>query len=136
MVDVPEEVTGFGPQEDLFPEAPISDGAIRMVAWGVLEHEQPGITRLFDNDLDEKALEIEALVVAEINAKGWKLSALGYKIGQYILLGRVGGSVALPTRPKIAQGTLQEVCRVAVDWLDNGPQPTPLPGWEGRYSKR
>jgi hypothetical protein len=136
MVDVPEEVTGFGPQEDLFPEAPIADGAIRMLAFGVLEYSHEPIP-IFDSERGDKNREIEALVVAEINARGWKLSSVTYKAGQFVLLGSMGGSVALPTRPKIAQGTLQEVCRTAVDWLDNGPQPARLPSWEGpRYSKR
>jgi hypothetical protein len=127
MVDVPEEVTGFGPQEDLFPEAPIGDGAIRMVAWGVLELDSDPLASLFLSERTDKQLEIEQLVVNEINARGWKLSALAYKTGQYLLLGRMGGSVAMPTRPKIGQGTLQEICRLAVDWLDHGPQPTKQP---------
>lgn len=140
MVDVPEEVTGFGPQEELFPDAPIGDGAIRMVAFGVLEHVPPAISALFSDETEvkDKAREIEQLVINEINARGWKLSAIAFRQGrEFILLGTLGGTPALPTRPKIGQGTLQEVCKAAVDWLDNGPQPTPLPGRERvDYSKR
>lgn len=131
MVDVPQEVTGFGPQEDLFPEEPIGDGAIRMLAFGVLEFVPvPGSFHgpiEAHNELVNKAQEIEQLVCQEVNARGWKLSTIAYKTGIYILLGKLGGSVAMPVRPKIGQGTLQEVCRAAVDWIDNGPQPSKPP---------
>lgn len=110
MVELPEEV----------------GGAIRMVAFGVLEHKRSEpIHDLFGKqDFDP---EVELLVCKDLHALGWKLAALANRTGQFILLGRAGGSAALPVRPKIAQGTLQEVCTVAVDWLDNGPQPSPKP---------
>lgn len=130
MVDVPQEVTGFGSQEELLPDAPINDGAIRMVAFGVLEHKHPGTSALFSEEGEalEKAREVEQLVINEIEARGWKLSVIAFRQGrEFILLGKLGGTVALPTRPKIGQGTLQEVCKAAVDWLDGGPQPTPTP---------
>lgn len=140
MVDVPQEVTGFGPQEELFPDAPIGDGAIRMVAFGVLEHKLPSAVALFEDDVEmtEKAREIEQLVINEIKARGWHLSVIAFKQGrEFILLGKLGGTVALPVRPKIGQGTLQEVCKAAVRWLDEGPQPSPVLGRdEDRYLKR
>lgn len=112
MVELPEEV----------------GGAIRMVAFGVLEHVRPRGEEFRDlfgkHSFDH---EVEALVCKDLHALGWKLAALANRTGQFILLGRAGGSAALPVRPKIAQGTLQEVCIVAVDWLDNGPQPSPKP---------
>lgn len=141
MVEVPEEVTGFGPQEELLPDEVPPDGAIRMVAFGVLEHKPPSLsTGLFQEEVKdvEAAQEIEQLVTKEINARGWKLSVIAFKQGrEFILLGKLGGSIALPTRPKIGQGTLQEVCKAAVRWLDDGPQPSPVLGRdEDRYLKR
>lgn len=119
MVELPQEV---------------GDGAIRMIAFGVLEydivqnrdHFNDTIGQVIDRANAQR--EVLHLVCSEVNARGWKLSMIAGRNGkQFILLGVKSGSAALPTRPKIAQGTLQEVCRVAVDWLDKGPQPTPRP---------
>lgn len=110
-----------------------------MVAFGVLEHKPAMLsTGLFQQEANAimAAQEIEQLVMREVIARGWKLSLIAFRNGrEFILLGRQSGSAALPTRPKIGQGTLQEVCRAAVDWLDNGPQPSPLPPGD-RYPKR
>lgn len=126
MAELPEEV----------------GGAIRMVAFGVLEYEQPEYHPSMDFIIagrkSAQADEIEELVCKDVHALGWKLASVAYKAGQFILLGRAGGSAALPTRPKIGQGTLQQVCRAAVDWLDKGPQPSPQPPHSRceAYSKR
>lgn len=135
MVEVPEQVTdwdaaGEAQQTELLDDVP-GDGAIRMVAFGVLEHKPANLSRgLFEQEVKdvEAAQEIEQLVIREVQARGWKLSVVAFRNGrEFILLGKLQGSVAMPTRPKIAQGSLQECCKAAVDWLDSGPQPTPTP---------
>lgn len=141
MVDVPEEVTGSGPQGELYPDEQIPDTAMRMVAWGVLEYKPvPEVNIIFGAEgcHVEAAQEIEQLVIKEIDARGWKLSTIAFKQGrEFILLGKLGGSVAFPVRPKIGQGTLQDVCKAAVRWLDEGPQPSPVLGRdEDRNQKR
>jgi hypothetical protein len=107
--------------------------AIRMVAFGVLEYAQPNNTLPFDKDYVEyldKADEIERLVCAEIAVLGWKLAhkAIARPTRRaFVLLGPVTGSKALPGRVKIGEGTLQQVCMAAVNWLDSEaalPEPT------------
>jgi len=107
-------------------------GAIRMLAYGVIEYTHiMDITTTFGEAHDEavaRSEEISALLMQDIHALGWKLARVAHRGGHnFTLLGRMEGSAALPTRPKIAQGTMQEVCLRAVDWLDKGPQPLPTP---------
>lgn len=131
MAELPEEV----------------GGAIRMVAFGVLvyvpvpEHFHGPLED--HNKIVDEAREIEKLVADDCRVLGWKIATVGPSYaqrvrGQFILLGKMQGSTALPTRPKIGQGTMQEVCRAAVDWLDKGPQPAAPPHGrdEQRYLKR
>lgn len=107
-------------------------GAIRMIAFGVIEYVHPmDVTITFGDNYDamlSRYEEVNDLLMKDIHALEWKLARVANRSGHhFILLGRMEGSAALPTRPKIGQGTMQQVCMAAVDWLDKGPQPTPIP---------
>lgn len=119
-------------------------GAIRMIAYGVIEYidvmQLPATIGPEHDAAVAKALEVEGLLVSDMRALDWKLMriASGRDMHKFILLGRMQGSPALPTRPTIGKGTIQEVCLSAVDWLDKGPQPVG-PSHHGesrRYLKR
>ena len=103
-------------------------GAIRMIAFGVIEYvpvplDEPMHKRERDAMIS-KEIEVQALVEKEFELLGWKIMRSVNKFGstswrKFILLGVRQGSQALPTRPKIGEGTLQECCLAAVKFIDS-----------------
>lgn len=102
-------------------------GAIRMVAFGVIEFNLPDGGPQPENlfsDL-ERAREVERLVVGEFTALGWKIANSvcrwrGKNPTQFVLLGPLTKTAALTVRPKIGEGSLREVCLKAVTYLETG----------------
>ncbi len=112
-----------------------SSAAIRMMAFGVFEaapidqHAFSGATfkrgeGLFQ-DVSPK-LDMEALVMAEFVAHGWKLKIERSSRGkQFILLGSMDKRGAFLTRELIGRGSFQECCNAAVNYLDRGDRVRP-----------
>lgn len=95
-------------------------GAVRMVAWGVMEYQSAPRTVL-TSEQEEKDKEILWLVDDEFSDRGWMLrpwrNQFGVSMG-FILLGALNTTPALNTREKIGEGTLKEVCLAAVAYDD------------------
>ena len=104
-------------------------GAVRMVAWGVLEYnplapiaknEAAGV---FKSQLS-KAREIFYLVKEEFELRDWLLTQRPYGARydpfyrEFILLGRLNITPGLVTREMIGEGTLREVCLAAIAYDD------------------
>lgn len=101
-------------------------GAIRMVAFGVLEHKKVVQGEFHPNHFGHGVdQEVEALVCAEFDALGWKLAPMVKPWGnvsksKFQLLGAVSRTPGLVVRPTIGQGTLQECCQCAITYLETG----------------
>lgn len=121
------------------PEKPleVATGAIRMVAFGVLEFEEVP-TALFKEDVlgskgphsvaKKRNDEILTLLEDEFKALGWALRRATSRrwdrrkeISEHILLGPLFTGGAFVTRPRIGSGTIRDCCLAAVKFLD-GPE--------------
>lgn len=107
-----------------------------MVAFGALEYDPPGSAAAFPNIGDpeyiakaDAAAEVFELVMREFKELGWLLSSrlAARHESKFLLLGPTIGSSqgGFKGRQKIAEGTLQDVCRAAVEWMDKPIVPVP-----------
>lgn len=104
-------------------------GCVRMVAFGVLEFE--------NGKMPPRTHEMQTLlktVSEEFALLGWKFAvqARHRNSNDFILLGPVMSGNAFTTRERIAEGTLQEVCKAAIDYIE---REAPCPDQTGVFWK-
>lgn len=96
-----------------------------MVAFGALEYDPPIASAAYYKNLGDDtylarravADEVFTLVVAEFLGLGWLIATL-HLPKSFILLGPIVGNMGFKGRPKIAEGSLQDVCKAAVARID------------------
>lgn len=102
----------------------VSTAAIRMVAFGVLEHELPfHVADLQLGDAPPQSYEIERLVKTEFEALGWFITRVvpGRNNNAFVLLGALVGHPKFRGRAEIGRGSLRDVCLKALEYLDAAP---------------
>lgn len=99
------------------PQGDLRDklGAVRMVAFGVLEFEN-GVINARTHEMQELLQTINK----EFQQLNWKFAvqARRRQFNSFILLGPLYTGDAFSTREKIGEGTLQEVCKAAIAYID------------------